>query len=76
MSKYCFSVCSVDTRQAGVIESESFRAAVDALGKHVDVRAGDRLEIGVLGFPPAVFQCVGDAGVGYPMWVPWNEQAA
>jgi len=76
MSRFCFAVSGADARRAGIIESESFRAAVDALGKHVDVRTGDLLEIGVTGFPPAVYQCVGDVGDGYPIWVPHKQQAA
>jgi hypothetical protein len=53
MSKFSFSVRSIDSRQDGEIESDSFTAAVDALGNHVTVHTGDVLEIGVLGFPPA-----------------------
>ena len=76
MSRFSFSVSGVDTRQEGVIDSESFRDAVDALGLHVNVRKGDRLEIGVLGFPPARFECVGEITSGYPIWMPSGQQAA
>jgi hypothetical protein len=70
MSKFRFSVTNPESRQEGVIESESFIAAVDALGKHVEVRAGDVLEIGVNGFPPALYECVGAIQAGQPMWMP------
>jgi hypothetical protein len=76
MSKFCFSVNGVDSRQEGVIESDSFIAAVDALVQHVDVRTGDMLEIGVLGFPPAKYECVGEIKAGYPVWRPATGQLA
>ena len=76
MSRYCFSVRGIDSRRDGVIESDSFRAAVDALGQHVDVQTGDLLEIGVLGFPPARYQCVGEIKSGFPVWVPEGQLAA
>lgn len=76
MSRFNFAVNGVDSRQEGVIESESFRDAVDALGQHVSVRKGDRLEIGVLGFPPARFECVGEIHSGFPIWIPAGQQAA
>jgi len=69
MSKFCFSVSSVDARHEGTIESPSFTDAVDALGEHVDVHTGDVLEIGVLGFPPARFECVGEMK-SLPIWMP------
>jgi hypothetical protein len=75
MSKFCFSVSSIDSRHEGTIESDSFTAAVDALGEHVDVHAGDVLEIGVFGFPPARFECVGEVK-DFPMWVPAQSSLA
>lgn len=76
MSRFRFSVNGVDSRQEGVIESDSFVAAVDALGQHVDVRTGDMLEIGVLGFPPARYECVGEITSGHPVWRPATGQLA
>jgi hypothetical protein len=76
MSKFRFTVSNLESRQEGVIESDSFIAAVDALGKHVDVHAGDLLEIGVSGFPPAVYECVGAIQAGHPMWMPCSREAA
>ena len=75
MSKYRFALTSVRLRQEGIIESDSFVSAVDALGQQVDVRTGDTLEIGVLGFPPARFHCVGALGEN-PVWMPAGAQAA
>jgi hypothetical protein len=76
MSKFKFSVSRLDSRDEGVIESDSFRAAVDALGQHVNVQAGDTLEIGVLGFPPARYECVGEITSGFPVWKPQGLLAA
>jgi len=76
MSRYRFSVSRSDSRQEGVIESDSFRAAVDALGEHVTVRLGDVLEIGVHGFPPASYRCVGEVRSGLPVWMPAGQLAA
>jgi hypothetical protein len=77
MSQFRFSVRGVASRQDGVIESESFLAAVDALGQHVTVKAGDILEIGVYGFPPAVYECIGDPnGKGATVWKPNGRLAA
>ena len=76
MSKFRFSVSNLESRQEGVIESDSFVSAVDALGKHVDVHAGDHLEIGVPGFPPAKYECVGQIQAGRPMWMPSGQLAA
>lgn len=75
MSKYCFSVSNVETRHEGIIESPSFLAAVDALADHVDVRKGDVLEIGVKGFPPARYECVGEMS-SLPVWMPASPMAA
>jgi hypothetical protein len=76
MSRFSFAVSGLDSRREGVIESDSFRDAVDALGQHVDVKTGDMLEIGVLGFPPARYECVGAIKSGYPIWMPAGQMAA
>ena len=75
MSRYSFAVSSSESRQEGVIDSDSFVAAVDALASHVHVRTGDRLEIGVAGFPPARYDCVGEIR-SVPIWVPSGQKAA
>jgi len=76
MSRFGFAVSGVATRQEGIIESESFGEALNSLGQHVDVRTGDQLEIGVVGFPPARFECVGEIKSGYPIWIPSGQLAA
>lgn len=76
MSKFKFSVSNIESRREGVIESDSFDDAVFTLGKHVKARKGDLLEIGVAGFPPAHYECVGLIDSGDPFWVPTSQRAA
>jgi hypothetical protein len=68
MSKFRFTLSNAAVRQEGTVESESFVDAVDGLWQHVEVKQGDLLEIGVLGFPPARFECVAEIGEGKPFW--------
>jgi hypothetical protein len=68
MSKFRFSLSNSAVRQEGTVESDSFTDAVDRLWQHVDVKQGDVLEIGVLGFPPARYECVAEIGEGKPFW--------
>lgn len=70
MSKFRFALTNIESRQEGVIESGSFDEAVLTLAKHVTVRKGDLLEIGVHGFPPAHYECVGSIVPGEPVWMP------
>ena len=78
MSRYQFAISSgpESVRQAGFVESDSFDEAVVLLGEKIPVRTGDSLEIGVLGFPPARFQCVSSARGGKPVWMPEGRLAA
>ena len=78
MSKFQFAISSgpESIRQAGVVESDSFDDAVMLLGEKVPVQRGDSLEIGVAGFPPARYQCVGAVKSGRPVWVPEGQMAA
>jgi hypothetical protein len=76
MSKFRFALSNIESRQEGIIESDSFTDAVFALGKHVSVHKGDRLEIGVNGFPPAHFECVGSINPNEPLWMPFTQAAA
>jgi hypothetical protein len=78
LSKYQFAISTglEAVRQAGVVESDSFDDAVTLLGEKIPIRAGDSLEIGVSGFPPARFHCVGSVKNGRPVWVPEGQLAA
>ena len=77
MSKFQFAISSGPEaiRQAGIVESDSFDAAVTLLGEKITVQTGDSLEIGVTGFPPARYQCVGNIR-SRPIWVPEGRLAA
>ena len=77
MSKFQFAISSGPefVRQAGVVESDSFDEAVVLLGTKISVRAGDSLEIGVHGFPPARYHCIGEMK-SRPIWVPEGQLAA
>jgi len=78
MSQFQFAICSgpESVRQAGVVESDSFDEAVVLLGERIPVQEGDSLEIGVYGFPPARYQCVGAIRGGRPLWAPEGRLAA
>jgi hypothetical protein len=78
MSTYQFAISSgpESVRQAGVVESDTFDDAVVLLGERIPVNAGDSLEIGVAGFPPARYHCVGAVKSGRPVWVPAGRLAA
>jgi hypothetical protein len=68
MSKFRFALSNAVVRQEGTVESGTFAEAVDTLWQHVDVKRGDVLEIGVLGFPPARYECVAEIAEGKPFW--------
>jgi hypothetical protein len=76
MSRFCFALSNLETRRDGVIESGSFSDAVDELGRQVTVSKGDTLEIGVYGFPPARYECVGLMQGKRPIWFPSGRLAA
>lgn len=76
MGRFRFAVSNIEARREGIVESMTFADAVDTLGHHVSVRKGDFLEIGVPGFPPARFECVGSLTDGRPFWMPSSELAA
>jgi hypothetical protein len=68
MSRFRFTLSNAAVRQEGTVESDTFTNAVDSIWQHVDVKQGDLLEIGVLGFPPARYECVAEIGEGRPFW--------
>lgn len=76
MSRFCFSVSSVENRRDGIIECDSFTDAVDELGRQVSFSTGDTLEIGVFGFPPAKYECVGLMSGKRPIFFPMGQKAA
>lgn len=59
MPQFSFALTTLgDVREMGVVQSESFSDAITAIEEHAAPKQGDRLEIGVAGFPPARYECV------------------
>ena len=77
MATYTFSLSSSqDARQAGLIQSTSFEEALRLVGERMTVTQGDTLEIGVRGFPPARFECIGSLLDGSVFWAPSSDKLA
>lgn len=77
MATYTFSLStSEEARQAGLIQSTSFEEALRLVGERMPVTAGDVLEIGVNGFPPARYQCVETLLDGTVFWQPAASKLA
>ena len=77
MATYTFSLStSEEARQAGLIQSTSFEEALRLVGERMPVTAGDVLEIGVKGFPPARYQCVETLLDGTVFWQPAASKLA
>jgi hypothetical protein len=71
MATYTFSLSnSTEARQAGLIQSASFEEALQLVGERISVTQGDKLEIGVRGFPPAHYECVQSLLDGSVFWQP------
>lgn len=77
MPRYEFSVGSADRmRRAGIVTSEDFNRALEAIAQQAEVEEGDILEIGVRGFPPAKFEYVWSLENGSQIWRPTLDLAA
>jgi hypothetical protein len=77
MTRFEFALRSTDeTRQAGVVQSESFNDALSLVSKNVTVQDGDTLEIGVAGFPPARYAFVPSEALEAVSWRPIGLLAA
>lgn len=77
MPRFEFAVGSPATfREAGIVQSESFDDALEAITEQVTVRDGDTLEIGVKGFPPARYHCIWPQINRVPSWRPADLRAA
>jgi len=63
MSVYRFALDSrTYGREVGLIKSDTFGGALEALQTQVPANAGDILELGVAGFPPARYECISTEG--------------
>ncbi len=76
MPRYQFSIGGSEVRRMGVVQSESFGDALETIAAQADAEAGDLLEIGVRGFPPARFQYVFSLDEGTPVWRATHKLAA
>ena len=77
MPRFMFALSTTElVREAGVIKSETLAQALDLVGEHATINAGDMLEIGVKGFPPARFECVSTMIKGSPLWRARGQLAA
>jgi hypothetical protein len=59
-----------------MVQSDTFDEAMSAVAERFTATPGDRLEIGVFGFPPARYMCVGSVDGDGASWRPVDEKAA
>lgn len=73
MPRFEFSLSGSDNtlRLAGAVTCGSFAQAMEAIEEEAAVASGDRLEIGVTGFPPARFEAVVE---GWGDTVKWEAE--
>jgi hypothetical protein len=77
MPSYQFSINSgSNMTRAGIVRSETFEGALEAIDDQMEPAAGDTLQIGVRGFPPAHFECVWSVEDGVRSWMPARALAA
>lgn len=77
MPRYQFAIVKTDTvRESGFVHSESFSGAITAISHRVRAEAGDTLEIGVSGFPPARYACLFSENGNARSWRPEGLLAA
>jgi hypothetical protein len=77
MPRYQFAIGGTDAvREAGFVHSESFSEALTAISQRVRAEAGDTLQIGVSGFPPARYECIWAVNGNARSWRPEGLLAA
>ena len=77
MPRFRFSLGTTDgVREVGVVQTDSFSAALERLGEELSAFEGDMLEIGVPGFPPARFEFVLPEAGSAQVWRPTHLIAA
>ena len=74
MPKFEFALRTAETiREAGVVITDDFAQALTTIQEHSSIDEGDLLLIGVAGFPPVQYECVGleeRAEGWFPVWRP------
>ena len=63
-------------REVGMVQSETFDDAMSAVTERFAVTHGDKLEIGVYGFPPARYMYVNMLGSELSSWRPLIDEKA
>jgi hypothetical protein len=77
MPNFMFAHRGVDgDGEVGFVRSESFAEALGAIQEQLPAAEGDLLELGVHGFPPARYLCVGRTTEGETTWRPLAQLAA
>ena len=78
MPRFTFSLRDVhQVREAGMVQTDSFAEALDAISEHLTAQEGDTLEIGVVGFPPAHYTCIRPSSEETASgWLPARQMAA
>ena len=78
MPRFTFSLRDVhQVREAGMVQTDSFTEALDAISEHLSAKEGDTLEIGVSGFPPALYTCIRPSDEETASgWLPSRQLAA
>jgi hypothetical protein len=76
MHRFRFALSDIKSvREVGMVQSDTFDDAMSAVTERFAVTAGDSLEIGVYGFPPARYmyvQLMEDSSA----WRPVGQKAA
>lgn len=65
-----------EVRRAGALEAPSLEAALREVFRWSRPREGDRLQLGLQGFPPASFECVFHEGEAPMRWQLVNRELA
>ena len=77
MPRFRFALSDIKSvREVGMVQSETFDDAMSAVTERFAVTAGDSLEIGVYGFPPARYQYVMMSDNESSVWRPVGQKAA
>ena len=76
MARFAFALgVDGEITESGIVQSDSFDEALVELSRRYRPQAGDTLELGVQGFPPARYQHTGYAN-GVRGWRPAGLLAA
>jgi hypothetical protein len=72
MPKFEYALSTAETlRSAGVVVSSDFADALTTIQENASISDGDVLLLGIQGFPPVRFECIGTADGAHgatPLW--------